>query len=192
MNKTKLKLFAGLILGLALVVGIMAPVKSQAESFPSLTNNMTSTASVVGWPTNSTGTNGLGFLTGSWIDVRNVNQADLWVQWTSVTNSSNFPWVITFTRSWADSPPVVSTDTNGVPNMTTFEMLPMFSITTTTNLGFVQTNNVQTWRTNLNESFLSGANYIGIYTITNLSAFANYYTNVQVGISKKILPIRFP
>jgi len=83
--------------------------------------------------------------------------------------------------------------TNG-PHATSFER-PEFSplqITTVSNKLTTSTNLTTTWFTNLDENLLGGCNYLGIFQMTNNSAFANWFTNVEVGITKKVVPIRFP
>ena len=168
-----------------------------------------------GWggifPTNQPATNGIGTLTGGAIGLANQNFATFYFQAQGVlTNQSQMAVglsniLIQLVRAPFDpSVPGVNVGTNiwtsGQTNVlqsdwetagVTSAGLPIFP---TNNLLIsipVSGTNAITFSTNLNDWVLGGAQWIGVGWITNYCTNL-MFTNVTMGLNKKIIPIRYP
>jgi hypothetical protein len=132
---------------------------AQADSF-NTTNTFNNAQSIVSWPTNQVGTNGIGALTGGPIDPRwNDTCAFTYQGYASaLAGQSNQTGYIEFgfVRSWVDGPPVVKTNRNDWENSAAFTARVPIN-----GAGLV------TFGTNITKEMLQGANWLGIYYATN-------------------------
>jgi hypothetical protein len=146
---------------------------ARAEGF-NITNTIAPGVAYVSPPTNSIGTNGVGYSTGGAIRVDNYERIGFWFscQGTSSTNQ-------TITVNLVRAP------TAGPPSATDWETASVSALTITTS----GTNPV-VWCTNLDSYFTGPGNWLGIASITN-SGNASV-TNCAASVVKKIIPIRYP
>lgn len=177
------------LLVMVAMIGIMAglALSARGDSF-NATNVLNGYTALQSWPTNTAGTNGLNRLTGGPIFVGNQAQAGFYFTATpmvGITNSSTE--TVTLIRSYNAGPPVITTDTNGWTTRNDWEGTAALSITFT----IPNQTNAWTFMTNLPETFVYGANWVGLYISTN-NLNGGVFTNVDYGIVKKIIPIRYP
>jgi len=159
--------FAAAALALALLPA------ARAESF-NITNQVATGVSYVSAPTNSVGTNGIGYCTGGAINTASYQQLGFWFSCAGAS-STNQTLTIGLCRAGADRP----------PRTTDWETSPQWSLTLTTS----GTNQV-VWCTNLDARVVGLANWLGIYSITNSGN--GLVTNCSAWVVKKIIPIRYP
>jgi len=192
----------GLAAGLALCAGTVA----FADSFNTTnTLNCASTASaaqgvITGWPTNTAATNGIGTGTGTALSLANCDFATFW--WKGdvfdITNGTITAGAVTvqLIRSAGPNPPAVTYGTNLFSGNTTnllttdWETWSNSAPPLTLTIPINTTNHV-TWITNLTSSWIGGASWVGVASITN-SGVTYFVTNMDLGLSHKILPIRYP
>lgn len=172
--------FTGAILGLAVALAALAAFApaAKAESFQT-TNTLAYGISFFGYPTNSPNTNGLGVANGHKISIANVREAGFYCGGYNITNqgpTANLVFKLVF--SSADSPPVY----DGT-NLQWSIVTPTTITVPVTNIGPFY------FTTNLDQYALQGANWVGIYQLTN-TATGVAITNLDVGINKKITPVR--
>ncbi|MGO8678050.1 MAG: hypothetical protein ACLQVX_19580 [Limisphaerales bacterium] len=136
--------FAAAALALALLPA------ARAESF-NITNQVATGVSYVSAPTNSVGTNGIGYCTGGAINTASYEQLGFWFSCAGAS-SANQTLTIGLCRAGTDGP----------PRTTDWETSPQWSLTLTTS----GTNQV-VWCTNLDACVVGPANWLGIYSITN-------------------------
>jgi hypothetical protein len=195
------KQFCNSLSGLSLVVALVAalalsllPQPAKADSFN--TTNVIASGGVGGtWPTNSLNTNGLGMKQGSWIDVRNVTQAGFYFTGTPIINATGIVVTVNLVRSWAQIPSLTIDPTNGLASLATNWIYgnswehPNNGITFS--FAIPTQTNAFSFFTNLGEGYIYGANAVGLYGITN-NGTSSVLTNVDVGLVKKIPPLRWP
>jgi hypothetical protein len=168
------------------MAAIVAP--ALADSF-NVTNCVANGVSITSWPTNSAGTNGLNQLTGGPISVANQEWAGFWFQCLPVAGS-NSTVTVSLVRSMAMNPPAVMFNTNGQMTQCDWET-PSNGIAPLVLTIPISGTNAITWSTNLDRAQIGGANWVGIYAITN-SGLGSSLSNVVIGLNKKIIPIRYP
>jgi hypothetical protein len=184
---------SGVLAALMAAAVLFIPMVSVAESF-NMTNSLNAAVGCVSWPTNTPGTNGIGALTGGPISVENQEWAGFYFSCQSTTNT-NTTVTLSLVRSVAASPPVVTFGTNGAMTRNDWESpsnaVPLTPILLTFT---VSGTNPFTWFTNLDRAQIGGARWVGIYAATNNQAAINgsVLTNVEAGLYKKIIPIRYP
>jgi hypothetical protein len=155
---------------------------AKADSF-NTTNALGSTTVLLSWPTNTAaGTNGFYRLTGGPIEVRNFSEGVGFYAGGYSTTNTNSTITVKLVRSWADHPPVVILDTNGVIQTNDFENTPGITLAFSS-LG----SGPQWWGTNLDPYILGNCTYVGIYSMTNANAGANAnWTNANFGLKKNV------
>ena len=186
------KLFYVALAGMALCLTTSA----LADSF-NCTNTIGGGTSTFGWPTNTFGTNGLPQGTGGVISLASVND-NVGFYYSGYGSASGTGSNIVFglVRAWCDQPPsiaanvivtnITSTSTNYVTNnFNTFEATPSIILAVPISSGSF------TWGTNLSKELLAGANWIGIYGITNQHATVTVTNSATMvgtgaGINSKI------
>lgn len=193
------KFFAAAVLGLLALTWLTPPSADAQQSF-NITNCLAQGVSVVGWPTNTvSATTGLPMGTGGALGIPNDDLVGFWFSCLSVTNTNGCNVVFTLMRSPVDNPPGVTYGTNifslnvtnlqasdwETPTWGTGPILITVPISNLTNAPF-------NWYTNLPAWQVSKAKWLGIYAVTNSTTASCFLTNVSVGLSKKILPIRYP
>jgi hypothetical protein len=188
--------------GVKLLIGLLGLVSGgfstsgRADNF-NVTNCVASGVSLVSWPTNTLGTNGLPQLTGGAISVANQERAGFFFQCLPLTNT-NTSVIVTLVRSAVGNPPAVAWGTNAWSGSSLAMVQndwesPSNGVTPIVLTIPVQGTNLFNWFTNLNDTLIGEANWIGVYSITNSNPGANsVLTNVFMGLNKKILPIRYP
>ncbi len=200
--KTFLKTLAASAIGLGLALLALTAPAAHAQSF-NVTNVISATNQIAGFPTNVAPSSVLGQGTGGPVRVDNNEFALLSCQMFVCTNvgggsptTNNL--VLTILRSGSSSPPGVFTGTNlfttNVTNIlttgwetwsNTTAYGSQITIPLSTTFGFIN------WSTNLPQQFVSGANWLGIGSIMpNATNF--FATNFVVSLNKKIIPIRYP
>lgn len=149
------------IVGLAATLALgFAALTAQAESF-NCTNVLNQTDTDLSWPTNSIGTNGLPRLTGGPISLQWATDNAGFSYKGYATGSATGNLIFYLVRSWADNPPTVSPLTTNLPPLNLWESSPGITLTVPIAAGIVS------WGTNLSKELLGGANWIGIYAVTN-------------------------
>jgi len=184
------KLFKSIAALMLVIIAFVTTPKAVAgpEAF-GCTNSINSAVNLTSWPTNSMTTNSasnyVGQLTGGYLNVSDQSQAGFYFYCQSLTNTNT---TVTFTliRSAVQGPPGVYQDTNG--NITNIDWET--TATLTFSIPIVGTNPVY-FITNLGESFIYPARYVGIYSITN-SGNGSVLTNTSAGLIKKVIPTRWP
>jgi hypothetical protein len=190
-----------------------------ADNF-NITNAIWPAVSIVGFPTNTVGTNGIGNNTGGAIGLANNNFATFNFQALPIPLGATAPYgagatpalqgtnqgtiTIQFVRSTAGQTPGVVNSTNawyGNTNAAAANIAQSDWETTpaggalTVSFTFTGTNAIN-WSTNWIDPQLAAATYIGIYSISNgvTGSGTNtlFLTNVVATLAKKIIPIRYP
>ncbi|HEY4414474.1 MAG TPA: hypothetical protein VGO57_02185 [Verrucomicrobiae bacterium] len=157
---------------LALLMALVLP--AVADSF-NATNILNNGIVIVTDPTNSAG-----IQTGGIISI--PNQDKLGVYLTGYNATANACAVTAkFIRSGKDSTPVINA------NQRDLESTPIVSVTFTT----PATVGPFYCYTNLDSYNIGSAQYIGLAALTNGTASGSI-TNAEIGVTKKILPIRYP
>lgn len=154
-----------------LSVALLALALPATADLFNCTNTFNNAVSIVSWPTNSVGTNGIGALTGGpinlqWNDTAGFSYAGYV---TAAAGWSNQTGAIQFTmlRSWSDTAPLVTT------NRCDWETNSFFCIyIPITGPGLI------TYGTNLTQEVIGRANWLGIYAITNSCAFLSVTNRV--------------
>jgi hypothetical protein len=191
----------GLLALLALVSLLLMVLAfhAQADSF-NITNvlaqSSTAGPNLVGWPTNTPTSAGVGQNTGGVISMPNDKESLFWFSCLSLTNTNTCTWTIQAVRS-ISSPAQAVVLTNTVYGGTvytlqqdTFETTPQITLTFTMP---PLTNQMFLWCTNLSSTYLGECAGLGIYSITNWTTGGySFFTNCQAGLNKKIVPIRYP
>ena len=174
----KLKLIGAVLVTAVIGLVLTAPLARASQPF-NTTNYIAASTTITSWPTNTIGTNSQPVLTGGVIGLQNQRHVMLVMQGIPlVTNATTLS--VTLVRSGADGPPQVSAARNDFDTVNQ----PAFSFTVQNSLSpFCFT-------TNLDEYTVGDANYIGVYSIT--PGTGSGVTNLVVGLSKKIIPIRYP
>lgn len=200
--KKLIALGAVLIASLALVAPqAHAAISGGALTFFNTTNVITGTggtSNLTSWPTNGIGTNGIGISTGGPVAVGQFDFAQLVVQ--GYVNALNFAAGtngiigITLCTAAGNNNPTVVLGTNvfsgGLTNIQyndwcpTNEMIQVnFTVPPSGNSNFI------TFQTNLGSStLLQGANWVGVYSITNGLGTGATMTNFSCGLNTKLLP----
>jgi len=166
--------------------------------------------------TNSTGSNFIGSLNGYGVGVPNNGGTAsgnpctfYWTGLGTITNrSTNVIWV-QLVRAYRGTPPVLLPYGNGTTNAPQCDWSlpnpgqPIFStqqpdpltFSFTLSTGLLIGTNVFTFATNI-DSWLGAATYVGVYAISNAQGLndttGQNFTNMDYGIVKKIVPIRYP
>jgi hypothetical protein len=169
------------------VLFAVAVSKAKADSF-NVTNRLDGGVAMVGYPTNSIGTN----VTGGPVSV--INQSDTGAGLNfqgQIASGSNGTVTVTLVRSQTANPPTTATATAGALSYNDWETTPSLTVTFGTPLGLYPTNWVN-WQTNLQKEWLAPANWIGVYSITNATTNTMIMTNLSITVNKKIIPIRYP
>jgi hypothetical protein len=165
----------------------LAAISARAASF-NMTNVLNPNVSLVSYPTNVAG-----WGTGQPIDVRQFNSGDFFFRATPAGACSNANIIVTLISSAAPQVPIVTTN-GGVNQITTNEWNDPISGNSSRlqinipHYGPGDCTNAICWSTNLPSSFLAGANWVSVYSITNNSTNSgafNSLTNVIAGISGK-------
>jgi hypothetical protein len=172
--------------GCVLLAGMC--ISAQAENFD--VTNAIYNSEIVSWPTNAVGTNGLGQLTGGAIGVANYRQAGLeiqglWLGTTGYSNQSGSGLRLVLVRSAKDSPPGIGVNTNWATAYNDWETSQWLDLL----MPFVNTNVPTSLITNLSETWLSPANWIGVYMASN-GTQCTMITNPVVTLNKKVIPMR--
>ena len=177
-----------------------------ADSFnPTNFLNCAATASatqgaISGWPTNTPATNGIGTGTGGALSLANCDFATFWWQGDvyDITNGSITAGTVTvqLIRSAAANLPAVTYGTNAysgnTTNLLTCEWETWSNSVPPLTLAIpINTTNHITWTTNLTTTWIGGATWIGVASITN-SGVTYFVTNMNMGVTHKILPMRYP
>ncbi len=176
-----------ILLAIAGLLALLA-LPARADSF-NCTNIVNSAVSIVSWPTNTAGTNGLPQSTGGAISVKNQEWAGFFFEGYSTTANASTV-VVTLVRGFGDQPGLSTFDSTG----TNINGMQWESISAMTlSIPVAGATGPVGWFTNLDRSFLGGCNWVGIYSITNSNRGATgALTNVVMGLNKKIIPIRYP
>ena len=197
MNHKRHGLLKATLLAACLTLTLFAAPSARADSF-NITNCLYPTNYVAGWPTNAVGTNGLPQGTGTPINVMNQEWAGFYFQGFVATNTGTAGNIIvTLIRSVTTGYPAVTYTTNALTGNTTTNLNSGDWETTTNGLAPITLTipvigtNFFMWFTNLDRYQIGGANFIGVYSITN-SATNCFITNAVMGLNKKIIPIRYP
>lgn len=181
-------------LGLAFSLG--AATCAQADSF-NMTNGLVGPMNLNSYPTNTPVTNStsagqaVGVATGKQIDMVNYKDGMLYFHALPVvTNGVPFTNTIALARGDSEGPPVVTLATNGSGVVT-------YSDWATTNFQYISfvtpgNSNAINWSTNLSGSDVGSAHWLGMVAYSNNTIATATFTNVDAGIKKKILPIRYP
>ena len=138
----------------------LAVTSALADSF-NHTNILSQTATIQSWPTNTFGTNGLPQMTGGAIDLSRAGDNAGFYYGGYATGTGTGSLVFYLVRSWWDNPPTVSASTTNLPPLNAWEQTPSIILTVPTTAGVIS------WGTNLSKELLGGANWIGIYAVTN-------------------------
>jgi len=186
-----------------LAVGVLALAGTALAQFQSfnVTNCLGSADAVIGWPTNTFGTNGLPQGTGNAISmannywatfgfgalvVANTNAAGSTMAFGLIRSLSGNPPRVTYaTNVWSSNGYVLTasdwdTPTNGVAPITVTFVIPNL-----TNAYFHYTVDMPL--------YLMGAQWVGVYSMTNDAGDGTaFLTNVTAGLAKKIIPVRWP
>ena len=177
------------------------PAQAQYQSFHP--TNVLTTNWVSAFPTNVVSTNGLGQSTGGALSVANNEFVLLSVSGyvcSNINASATNQILIDLTRSGSANPPQVATGTNlFTGNATNFQATDWDTWSNTVSV-FSQiivplnlTTGYFRWTTNLPQAYVSAATWLGIGQISLLSTSQMaFITNFDVGICKKIIPIRYP
>jgi hypothetical protein len=132
-------------------------------------------------------TNASDFKTGGAVSVLNQREAGVYLTATNPTANASTVWLF-FKRGFGPTSAAYRQNGSGVNNTLYWESDASLQIDVPVAAGAMVG-----WSTNLSADYLAGANYLAIARITNSNAGANgLITNVQVGVIKKIIPIRFP
>lgn len=172
-------------LGLMLAVVVfgllgLACLSAKGDSF-GVTNWISHQTDLVSGPTNPVGTR-----VGGAISVKNQEGAGFFFSGYSTT-ATNSTLTVKLIRGWGDT----SAKQDGADSIQwetgTPHGLLTFAIP-------IVSSGLQGWTTNLGPEVIRGANWIGIYSITNSAGTGdgNILTNVVMGVNKKIIPIRYP
>lgn len=168
-----------LVIGVIALLAFAAPAHAGSEFFNN-TNVLGPNIGIAGWPTNSTGTNGIAALTGKALNVDNYTQVGL------VIESSGGIGAAAGTTTGTIDVYLARAFTAGPPAATNFVSTPVvvhsFTYTTTNRLLLC---------TNLDATTINPASWIGCYLITNTGTNITF-TNLSVYITKKIPPTRWP
>ena len=156
MNHFKRNIFA-LTAAAMMVAGV---VSAMADSF-NCTNTLNQADTNLSWPTNSIGTNGLPRLTGGPVNLQWATENAGFSYCGYATGTSNGNLIFYLVRSWWDNTPTVSALTTNMPPLNAWEQTPSIILTVPISAGIVS------WGTNLSKEVLGGANWIGIYAVTN-------------------------
>lgn len=186
----KLKVRIGLI---GLIGLITAPncarAESGSESFH-MTNVLNGAVSLVNYPTNGIGTNGVGALTGNAIYVGNQEWAGFYFTGLPNTTCSNANIDITLVRGYGPTKPTVTLDQNGMITNTFWED-PISQTATKLRVSRFSTTdatNAFLFITNLPPLFTAACQWVGVYIATNGSTNTVTLTNVDCGLIKKLYP----
>jgi len=154
---------------------------------------------ITGWPTNTPASNGIGNGTGGAVDISNYHEVGFWFTGDviDITNGTITAGTVTVTllRSPSPRPPQVIYGTNvyvGGTNLQTCEWETTSNLVGGITLAIpINTTNRINWFTNLPSWQIGSANWLGVFNITN-SGVTYFITNMNMGVSKKILPVRYP
>lgn len=181
----------------ATAVAVLAgAATASADSF-NMTNGVNGGAIITSYPTNTMATNSttagvaVGQATGAAIEVKNCNFATFYVRGWPATNTANgFTNYFSLVRSVSDNPPTVTYGTNGLYfanntwDSTNWTQIPVVVPPGT---------NFFEWSTNLQIADLGGATYVGLLQYSNFAGGGTVtFTNLDAGLKKKIIPIRYP
>lgn len=169
--------------GIIACIGAFA-LPAQADSFY-VTNYLSSTTGISSYPTNYAGTNGIPVATGLPVSLANYDSAGLYFKALSLTTNTTTV-TVQLVRSQADNHPQITIATNGQTTAMEWETASLISLPITLP---ANSTNAFYWGTNLNSDLIKGWNWIGVYSLTNT---LGNLTNVEIGINKKIMPVRFP
>ena len=168
---------------LLIAVAVMCAISSRADvavtSFQ-FSNTLNPAVSIVSNPTNTPGTNGLGVLTGKWVDTANYDKAGITVTaTTTATTTGNLTFVLT------------RANVSGSPVTGDFETLPLLTISAPVVVG---TNVLLVWTTNTPDAqWLNASTAVGIYSGTNTctAGATTGATNVVVKITRKKFAVTY-
>jgi hypothetical protein len=165
-------LVAAAVLGL---LGFALTHRAKADSF-GVTNALLGGNAIVNSPTNASGVGN-----GGAISVVNQGSAGFYASGYN-TAGTNATVVYTLGRGFGPTPAWYTTDANGTVNGLQWETSASLTLTVTAAQG------AWGYVTNLDQTWLKGANYVGIYSTTAVAAISNH----TAGVVKKIIPIRYP
>lgn len=161
------------IIGLLCALALPALADQSTQSF-NATNEIDASTLIITDPTNANG-----FATGNAISVDNYDRLGFYLKGSNATaNASAF--TVKLVKSAAASPSVNSTNRD-------YETSPTISISFTTPAAAGR----YYFYTNLDSYAIGSARYIGVASVTNATASASF-TGAELGISRKIIPTRFP
>lgn len=163
-----------LIAVLALFVALLLP-RARGDSF-NVTNNLLGIKSYTSYPTNPVGER-----TGQPIDVKNQESAAFFMSCYSDA-LTNCPFRVQLVRGFGTTPTFWNSTSQDSATGVYWETSPSKTI------DFTVTPGVFGYVTNLEAEWLKPANYVGLYLITNNTTI----TNLNIGVNKKIIPIRYP
>ena len=175
-NQIKALLLTGAVIA-ASTISSLADVAVTSFQFTNVLNPATS---IISNPTNTPGTNGLGVLTGKWVDTANFDKAGFTV--TATTTATNTGY-LTFV--------LIRANVSGSPATTDFETLPLLTISAPVVVG---TNVALVWTTNTPDSlWLNASTHVGIYSGTNtcMAGSGTTATNVVVKITRKKVAVSY-
>ncbi len=157
-------------------------------SYP--TNSISTNLVITGYTTNGSviTTNGYfpGQYTGKGVEVRNYTFVPF--KFTGLCQSSNGGTLtLQLGRAVSDSPPQSIVNTNSAL-LTNSDWETTYSATVSIPIPR-GTNQVVTYITNLDETYIKPAMYLGIYTATNSGQVNDSISNAWFGIGKKIIPV---
>ena len=177
MNKT----FKTLLLGASVITAFaFASFADVAVTSFQLTNQLNTAVSLVSNPINAPGTNGIGTLTGKWVDTANFDKAGITVTATTTTTTTNAGnLVFTLTRA----------NVSGSPVSADFETAPAYTITAPLVVGSAQS---LVFTTNINDAlWLNASTHVGVYSATNTGGAGASATNVVVKITRKKVAVSY-
>lgn len=185
------------VMALVVIIGAILLCVShrvKADSF-NPTNVLNSGDTVVSWPTNVAGTNGIGALTGGAIDLRNNEWAGFYFSGLSTTNTNTTVTAVLIGSS-SSSQPLVTFNTNGVMTRNDWDTSTnaMLTLSATSGRGdLTAPTNWWRWTTNIPPEWARRYNWAGLWSLTNNNANGQAgMTNFDAGLNKKIIPIRYP
>ena len=198
---------------LALTLLTLSTSGALADNF-NVTNVIMPATAIVGFPTNTIGTNGIGTLTGGAVGIPNGNFCTIDVQGLplplgalyaggalSATNTAIL--TVQMVRSTAANAPGVANSTNawyGNTNATAANIAQSDWETTPPGGPFtfsisVTGSNAFNFMTNWIDPQIAGVSYVGCYSISNAVGTGTntlWITNFVLTCNKKIIPTRYP
>jgi hypothetical protein len=173
------------LLGIIAIIGLVlfaAFLPTRAQDSFGVTNYIASAVDL----RSTVPTNASNFATGGAVSVLNQREAGVFLTATNPGAASTV-WLF-FRRGFGPTSAAYRQNGSGVNNTLYWESDASLQINVPVAAGAMVG-----WSTNLSADYLAGANYLSIARITNSNTGSDgLITNVQIGVIKKIIPIRFP